>query len=124
MASPSRLDPKRLLVIVVLCLCCSPATSQKTKTTWLKRIIQDLVNTYNKFAEMEGDPRTMNCQEFTEYLKVDIPGYLEGKDPDMVEKMLVALDKDKDGELNYGEFFSFQAQYMVARYKADNQLQA
>ncbi|XP_044128135.1 protein S100-B-like [Bufo gargarizans] len=82
-----------------------------------------MVDTYNRFAGMEGSPLTMNTQEFREYLKYDIPVYIESKDPQIVEKTLASLDEDKDGELSYKEFLQFQMQYIVSKYNTNNRLQ-
>ncbi|XP_040268794.1 protein S100-A11-like [Bufo bufo] len=82
-----------------------------------------MVDTYKRFATMEGNPLTMTSQEFREYLKYDIPTYIESKDPDIVEKTLASLDEDKDGELSYKEFIQFQIQYIVSKYNTNNRLQ-
>ncbi|XP_056403299.1 protein S100-A11-like isoform X2 [Hyla sarda] len=111
-----------LQIVAVLCLCCCPVTCKKNKTPWLERIIHDMVNNYNKYAKMEGDPLTINFREFQEYLTVEMPKYIEGKDPDIVERTLASMDEDKDGELNHKEFFSFQRQFMITKYNAYNLL--
>ncbi|KAG8544813.1 hypothetical protein GDO81_021806 [Engystomops pustulosus] len=84
--------------------------------------MEDLLSSYRKFAKMEGNPETINLNEFREYVKAEIPTYLESKDPHLLENTMASLDVDKDGELQYKEFFSFITQYIVASYNANNKV--
>ncbi|KAM4014666.1 uncharacterized protein ACNLHF_004359 [Anomaloglossus baeobatrachus] len=80
-----------------------PVQRKKCYLPLTERTLFYFADIYLNHTKGEGNPDTMNAKEYAEYLKNDIPEYLE----DLGQKALTSLDEDGDGELSVLEYFSF-----------------
>ncbi|XP_028845552.1 protein S100-P-like [Denticeps clupeoides] len=69
-----------------------------------------LMQTFDKYATVEGNKCTLNKGELKTMMEAELPSFMKGaKNPDEVDKMMKALDYNGDAEVDFSEFVVFVA---------------
>ncbi|CAJ1086610.1 S10A1 protein [Xyrichtys novacula] len=73
-------------------------------------IMHDVFKTY---AKRDGDAETLSKRELKELIQAELPGFLEKcaskekENEEKVKQLVLGLDEDEDGKMNFTEFVIF-----------------
>ncbi|XP_073464688.1 protein S100-A13-like isoform X2 [Aquarana catesbeiana] len=86
-------------------------SAYSTKYQFPERDPQISVETFNTFANKEGNMKTINANELMEFAMLN-----PLKDLDFAQGILQSLDENRDGELQYSEFVNLPKKHLLAIY--------
>ncbi|KAJ3585229.1 hypothetical protein NHX12_013950 [Muraenolepis orangiensis] len=71
----------------------------------LEKAMSMMMSVFDKYSGAEGNKGSMNKQELRAMVEKELPRLLkDAKDKDEVEKLMDALDHNKDNEVDFTEF--------------------
>ncbi|XP_037532688.1 protein S100-A1 isoform X1 [Nematolebias whitei] len=81
----------------------------------LQNAVEDMIKIFYSYSAKEGDKYKLNKKELKDLLEKELPAFFNGtNDSSLVEKLLLDLDDNKDGEVDFEEFVNLVAALAVA----------
>ncbi|XP_010730039.2 protein S100-P [Larimichthys crocea] len=74
----------------------------------LETAMSTLIQTFYKYATVQGKPDTLTQAEFKTLLEKELPGLIKPENnPEKVEELMEGLDCNGDKEIDFTEFMTF-----------------
>merc|ERR1712212_1306241 len=83
--------------------------------TDLERCMESLIVIFHRYADEDGDGKTLTKKEFKKLVETELPAFLKAQqNPNTVDKILKDLDLNKDDKLDFEEFLPLVAGLSMA----------
>uniref|UniRef100_A0A3B4Y4G5 Protein S100 n=1 Tax=Seriola lalandi dorsalis TaxID=1841481 RepID=A0A3B4Y4G5_SERLL len=75
--------------------------------TELEKNMEALILIFHRYADEDGDGRTLSKKELKKLVQTELPSFLKAqKNPNVVDRIMKDLDQNKDDKLDFEEFMS------------------
>uniref|UniRef100_A0A8C4RMQ0 EF-hand domain-containing protein n=1 Tax=Erpetoichthys calabaricus TaxID=27687 RepID=A0A8C4RMQ0_ERPCA len=73
-----------------------------------------MVDIFHEYASKDGNAHSLNKGEFKEMINAQFPHVFENStDKEGIQKLMIDLDSDKSGEIDFSEYMTFLASLAV-----------
>ncbi|XP_068107558.1 uncharacterized protein [Hyperolius riggenbachi] len=95
------------------------AQMRKSNPTETERSMEKIIVIFQRYADKEGSAASLNFKEFETFMNTELPSFTKNqKDPNILKKMMEAVDGGVDGkkdkEMDFQEFLNLIGGMMVA----------
>uniref|UniRef100_UPI0037E91E35 protein S100-A10b n=1 Tax=Semicossyphus pulcher TaxID=241346 RepID=UPI0037E91E35 len=89
--------------------------------TELEKAMELLIVTFHRYAEQDGDKKTLSKKELKKLIETELPGFLKAQNnPKLVDSIMKDLDLNKDDKLDFEEFLPLVSGLSLACEKCYN----
>uniref|UniRef100_UPI00358F4FA7 protein S100-A1-like n=1 Tax=Myxine glutinosa TaxID=7769 RepID=UPI00358F4FA7 len=81
----------------------------------LESAMETLISVFHSYSGKEGDKYKLNTSELKLLLQNELKGFTKKqKDPKFLDDLMLKLDENKDGEVDFNEYVSLVASLTIA----------